>query len=103
MRGQKKETTVIETSRLILREKQECDIPGMLDLFNNEEVRRYLGGYSPREERAMWRMVRDRKNTEWAVTLRETGTYIGECQLFNITDHYLGELGYYFLGCGVCL
>ncbi len=27
---------------------------------------------------------------------RETGIYIGECQLFDITDHYLGELGYYF-------
>lgn len=96
MRGQKKEAPVIETPRLILREKRECDIPGMLDLFNNEEVRRYLGGYPPREERAMWRMVRDRKTTEWAVTLRETGIYIGECQLFDITDHYLGELGYYF-------
>ena len=94
--GTEKEAPVIETPRLIPQGKAGMRYSRYAGPFNNEEVRRCLGGYPPREERAMWRMVRDRKTTEWAVTLRETGIYIGECQLFDITDHYLGELGYYF-------
>ena len=58
----------IETARLILRRKTEDDIPNMLKLFNNDEVREFLGGYPPRDEHSMLKMVRGRKSTEWTVT-----------------------------------
>lgn len=45
----------------------------------------------------MLKMIRHRKETEWAVTLRDTGEYIGECLIPRIVDSYLGEIGYLFL------
>lgn len=86
----------IQTERLILRRKEEKDIPYMLSLFNDEEVRRYLGGYPPREERAMARMVKHGRTTDWAVALPGTDEYIGECMLLNVVDGHIGEIGYYF-------
>lgn len=92
----KREAKKLTTNRLVLRHKQEKDIPAMLDLFNNEEVTRYLGGYPPRDEHSMLKMVRGRRETEWVVALSETNEYIGECMLLKIIDSYLGEIGYYF-------
>jgi ribosomal-protein-alanine N-acetyltransferase len=93
----KREAPEIKTGRLLLRKKQEEDIPSMLRLFNNEEVREYLGGYPPRDERSMLRMVSRRTETEWAVVLKETNSYIGECLISKIVDGYLGEIGYFFM------
>lgn len=92
----KREAKRIRTDRLVLRRKHEKDIPAMLDLFQHEQVRQYLGGYPPRDEYSMLRMVRGRKETEWVVALAETDEYIGECMLLKIVDGYLGEIGYYF-------
>lgn len=92
----KAEAPTIRTERLILRHRQEKDIPFMLDLFNNDEVRRYLGGYPPRDERSMMRMIRGRGRTDWVVALAESDEYIGECMLLKIVDNYLAEIGYYF-------
>lgn len=55
---------IIKTQRLVLRRKQVRDVPQMLELFNDEEVRRYLGGDPPRSERAMERMVKHGRTTE---------------------------------------
>lgn len=85
---------IIKTERLVLRRKQDKDIPQMLELFNDEEVRRYLGGFPPRDERAMQRMVRHGRTTEWAVTLADE--YIGECQLLKVVEGRVAEIGYYF-------
>ena len=92
----KKEAPAIITERLVLRHKMDKDIPEMLDLFNNDEVRQYLGGYPPREERSMLRMIQGRKKTEWVVALANNDEYIGECMLVKVVDGYLGEIGYYF-------
>lgn len=92
----KKEAPFLLTDRLILRPRQEKDIPLMLDLFRNEEVRRYLGGYPPTEERAMQRMIRSRGKTDWAAALKDSDEYIGECMLLKVVDGYLGEIGWYF-------
>ena len=43
-----KRDTPLITERLILRRKQDKDVPQLLELFNTEEVRRYLGGDPPR-------------------------------------------------------
>ena len=92
----KQEAPTIRTSRLILRRKREKDIPFMLDLFGNDEVRQYLGGYPPRDEAAMRYMIRRRSPTDWVVALADTDEYIGECMLLKVVDHYLAEIGYYF-------
>jgi [ribosomal protein S5]-alanine N-acetyltransferase len=93
----KPEAPTLETARLVLRRKTEDDIPHMVKMFNTDEVRRYLGGYPPRDEHAMLKMVRHRKETQWAVTIRDTGAYIGECLIPKIVDNYLGEIGYLFM------
>jgi len=92
----KKQAPILLTDRLILRPKQEKDVPQMLDLFHNKEVRQYLGGYPPTEERAMLRMIRNQGKTEWAVALKDSDEYIGECMLLKVVDGYLGEIGWYF-------
>lgn len=92
----KNEAPTIKTERLVLRRRQEKDIPQMLDLFNNDEVRQYLGGYPPRDDHSMLRMVRGRKQTDWVVALADTDEYIGECMLCKVVDGYLGEIGYFF-------
>ena len=73
---QKPEAPKLETPRLILRRRMEVDIPYMWKMFNTKEVTQYLGGHPPSDKHAMLVMVRHRKATEWAVTLRETGEYI---------------------------
>ena len=93
----KTEAPTIETERLILRRKKEEDIPNMLLMFNNDDVRKFLGGYPPRDKHSMLKMVRSRKETEWAVTLKDTNEYIGECLIPKIVDGYLGEIGYLFM------
>ena len=93
----RKEAPQLETERLILRRKKDEDIPFMVKMFNDDEVREFLGGYPPKDERSCTGMVRHRKETEWAVTLKETGEYLGEVHIPNIVDNYLGEIGYLFL------
>lgn len=92
----KKLAPILLTDRLSLRPKQEKDVPQMLDLFRNKEVRQYLGGYPPMEERAMLRMIRNQGKTDWAVALKDSDEYIGECMLLKVVDGYLAEIGWYF-------
>ncbi|MGX1265681.1 RimJ/RimL family protein N-acetyltransferase [Rossellomorea marisflavi] len=55
----KKEAPIIQTERLVLRPRAEKDIPNMLKMFNDEEVRKYLGINPPRDEHAMIEMIRN--------------------------------------------
>lgn len=100
----KAEAPTLQTARLSLRRRREKDIPFMLDLFGNDEVRQYLGGYPPRDEQSMRYMIRRRTSTDWVVALAENDEYIGECMLLKVVDNYLAEIGYYFRrsywGCG---
>lgn len=93
----KKEAPKIRTERLILRPLAEKDIPNMFRMFANDEVREFLGGHPPRDKHSMLKSVRGRKETQWAVTLKDTDEYIGEVLLPNIVEGYLGEVGYLFL------
>ena len=88
------EVETIETERLLLRRKIEEDIPYMLKMFNNENVRRHLGGNPPRDEHSMLKMIRSRGQTNWHIALKETNRFIGECDFNKITDSILGEIGY---------
>lgn len=89
-----KADSIIKTERLVLRRKQDRDVPQMLELFNDEEVRRYLGGDPPRSQRTMERMVGQGRTTQWAVTVNDE--YIGECQLLKVVEGRIAEIGYYF-------
>ena len=93
----KREAPRIITQRLVLRPIAEKDIPSMHKMFDNDEVREFLGGYPPRDRHSMLKMVRGRRETEWAVTLKGTDEYVGEVLLLKVVDGYLGEIGYLFL------
>ena len=91
------EAPIIETKRLVLRRKKYDDIPDMMKMFNDDEVREFVGGYPPRDERSITGMIRHRTETQWAVTLKDTGEYLGEVEITDIIDGYLGDIGYMFL------
>ena len=90
----KKEAPVIKTARLTLRRLMEDDITGMSKMFSNENVTKYLTGDTPPyDEQSMLKIVRARRETEWAIILNETDEYIGDALIPSITEGYLGELG----------
>ena len=93
----KPEAPVLETERLILRRRLHRDVPRMIQAFQDEEIRRYLGGHPPKDGATLTQLVRRRTPTEWTVTLRGEDLYIGECTINRVVDGYLGELGYLFL------
>ena len=93
----KAEAPKMETKNLILRRRMEDDLPNMVKMFNTEDVRKYLGGYPPRDEHSWLKIVRHRNDHEWAVILKENNEYIGECLLPKIVDNYLGKIGYVFM------
>ena len=90
----KKEAPTLKTERLTLRRLTEEDIPAMSRMFENSNVTKYLTGDTPPgDEHSMLRIVRARRETEWAVILSETNTFIGDAIIPNITGGYLGEIG----------
>ena len=91
------EVPTIETKRLVLRRKKDDDIPDMMKMFNDDEVREFMGGHPPRDERSITEMIRHRTETGWAVTLKDTGEYLGEIEITDIVDGYVGGIGYMFL------
>ena len=44
----------------------------------------------------MLRMIRNQGKTDWAVALKDSDEYIGECMLLKVVDGYLAEIGRYF-------
>jgi [ribosomal protein S5]-alanine N-acetyltransferase len=90
----KKEAPTIKTKRLTLRRLTEEDIPNMSKMFGNNDVTKYLTGDTPpSDEHTMLKIVRLRKETEWAIILNETNEFIGDCMIPNITENYLCEIG----------
>jgi [ribosomal protein S5]-alanine N-acetyltransferase len=100
----KKEAPKIQTERLVLRPRAEKDIPNMIKMLNDDVVREYLGINPPRDEYSMLEMIRNRTETKWAVTLKDTDEFIGDVMIPEIAEGYLGEIGFRFMrehwGCG---
>jgi len=44
MAKKRNEAPIIETKRLVLRRKKYDDIPDMIKMFNDDEVREFMGG-----------------------------------------------------------
>ncbi|MER5772532.1 GNAT family N-acetyltransferase [Streptomyces sp. NPDC001985] len=91
----------ISTERLVLREPEARDRPGLIDLLASPEVHRYLGGPRPREE--LERAIPgapDRRPGLFVVDLG--GAMIGQVTLTKDTGYLpraagAAELGYLFL------
>jgi len=90
----KKEAPTIQTERLTLRRLTEADIPNMAKMFGNGEVTQFLTGDTPpSDEHSMLKIVRARRETEWAIVLNETSEFIGDCMIPSIAENVLGEVG----------
>ena len=90
----KKEAKKLTTQRLVLRRLMEQDIPFMSKMFGDGAVTKYLNGDTPpSDEHTMLKIVRARRETEWAITLPDTDQFIGTALIPKITQNYLGEIG----------
>src|SRR5258708_30370930 len=81
----------LETDRLVLRSFQPSDGAGMLAVFGDPEVRRYLPSFPDPTIQTMeasvarrMAMERDHGHGLWAVERKDTGELIGDCGLMLV-------------------
>lgn len=76
-------TPQLDTQRLTLRPYQTSDLAAFVALNADPEVRRHVGGpLSPTEATTRFQSFFTGGNDDaWAITLRESGRYIGHCWL----------------------
>jgi len=94
--------TVLTTERLILREMTGADLDHIAALFGDEEVMRYYPKPMTRDEAQAWvewnrRLYRSHGFGLWAMVLRDTGEFAGDC---GLTPQYVDgireiEVGYH--------
>ncbi|MDR0344701.1 MAG: GNAT family N-acetyltransferase [Nocardiopsaceae bacterium] len=77
---------VLTTGRLMLREMTGSDLDDMAALLGDEQVMRYYPRPKTRDEARAWiewnqRLYREHGFGLWAVLLRETGEFAGDCGL----------------------
>jgi ribosomal-protein-alanine N-acetyltransferase len=95
--------TGLETQRLLLRELEEGDLPGLRAILQDAETMyAYEHAFSEREVRQWLERQQQRYREEgfglWAVLLKETGAFIGQCGL-TMQDwgaRRVPEIGYLF-------
>lgn len=91
---------IIETKRMVIRKFKSTDLTGLIDMFTNQDVMKYIG---PR--RAMTRVEiqdwlseilsrQDLELTRYAVALRTTDELIGVAGLRE--QNGIKDFGYYF-------
>ena len=94
--------TVLTTARLILREMANADLDDVAALLGDADVMRYYPRPKTRGEAQEWidwnlRLYRERGFGLWAVTLRDSGEFAGNCGL--TPQHVNGvdeiEVGYH--------
>jgi RimJ/RimL family protein N-acetyltransferase len=93
---------VLTTRRLILREMTGADLDDMAALLGDPEVMRYYPAPKSRAEAQAWinwnqRLYRERGFGLWAVALRATGEFAGDCGLTpqRVDDAEEIEIGYH--------
>lgn len=94
--------TVVSTPRLILREMGSADLDDIAALLGDENVMRYYPRPKTRSEAQGWidrnqRLYRDHGFGLWAVVLRSTGEFVGDCGLTlqHVDDAGEIEVGYH--------
>lgn len=93
---------VLTTPRLILREMTGADLDNLAALFGDEEVMRYYPKPMTRDEARSWiewnqRLYRRHGFGLWAMALRDSGEFAGDC---GLTPQYVDgireiEVGYH--------
>lgn len=92
----------IETDRLIMREIVLRDMEAIFDIFSSENVMKYYGMFPLEEMEQAERLIinfRDgfdnEKSIRWALTLKESGEFIGTCGFHNMQIRsFRAEIGY---------
>ena len=81
----------LETPRLVIRSFEPSDAPGMLAVFGDPEVRKYLPPFPDPTLESMGKSVarrmameRDHGHGLWAVERKDTGELIGDCGLMLV-------------------
>jgi len=94
--------TVLTTQRLTLREMDNADLDQIAALLGDEDVMRYYPRPKTRSEAQGWidwnqRLYRERGFGLWAVELRSTGEFVGDCGLTpqRVDDVEEVEVGYH--------
>ncbi|MFA7129951.1 MAG: GNAT family N-acetyltransferase [Sphaerochaeta sp.] len=95
--------TIMETSRLLLREMTQKDYPALSAIMQDElTMKAYEGAFSDEETQAWLDKMLTRYTTEglglWAVILKENDEMIGQAGLTwqNVGDQKVLEVGYLF-------
>ena len=92
----------LETPRLVIRSFEPADAQGMLGVFGDPDVRRYLPPFPDPTLETMHASVARRMTMErehghglWAVERKDTGELIGDCGLMRVegTASYYGLNG----------
>ena len=93
---------VIETTRLILREYSSGDFEALFEILSDAETMRHYPKPYDSEMTKAWierniRRYREHGFGLWAVILKESGEFIGDCGITiqNIDGEYLPEIGYH--------
>ena len=93
---------ILETSRLILREYTSDDFEAIFEILSDAETMRHYPKTYYEEMTRLWieRNIQRYKEYSfglWAVTLKETGEFIGDCGITiqNIDGEFLPEIGYH--------
>ena len=91
---------ILQTRRLIIRKFKPADLAGLIDMFTDPEVMRYLGPRRPMTEDEIQYWLADilhRQNSEltrYAVALKTTDELIGVAGLRD--EDGVRDFGYYF-------
>ena len=73
---------VLETERLILRRLEISDVDALMGIFPDPEAMRYYPGTKSRGETEEWvRRSRESGFGFWAVVLKGSGEFAGQCGL----------------------
>lgn len=93
---------VFETARLLLRKQTEADQDDLYAILGDAQTMRYYPRPYTREEALIWiqRSMREYKEHGfglWAMILKETGDFIGQCGIFHvdIDGEQLPEIAYH--------
>lgn len=95
--------TRLETPRLIIRSYEERDADPWVAMLGDPEVRRFLPPFQPPTAETFRSGMQRRRDLErergyamWAVEVKDTGTFIGQCGLNFIGDGPEVELAYHY-------
>jgi [ribosomal protein S5]-alanine N-acetyltransferase len=92
----------LTTDRLALRAVTRADVDAIFRIMSNPQVMRYFGSPTMQSrEEAVRRVLtieedfRDQAGVRWAITLRDTGEFIGSGGFWRLVKpHYRAEVGY---------